>query len=253
MSVDQDPELKYGYEVGGFGRGLYGVSLPWHDTTPEEFHLQAMKNAWANGCPKPKLTIGESPVSAERMMRRYAEHNFMWRFFMGSSKELNPALYAQMKAPTPRWIDELVQPEDYEAANVPPSYTHQIAALSGLVGYGLSRLGMLRRRTLSHQHDLDQARDRAHKLAREVVATVSTPFEALADYADLLKVDQDIDPELILQYALPANILEEQHSHRTFAAFAAVLGQRSDSLAMYYHQLSPSERKELGIAEVRFS
>ncbi len=253
--MNQNPEKikygsldKYGDEVGVFGRGHFCKVIPL-DLPEKEVVSQILRLAWAHGCPVPKSVINIYGI--EYAMDRYSTCNQAFRYIVGM------AMYQRGSAnlpfllinPEKRLPDEKVG--KHEPAAVPNIHQSEIAPMSGLYGYALPRLFLLRaesqpQETLKRQENYYKASE----ILMYSLAGAKNLEMVLVTMAIRLWQEKDIGKTDILSHIFPQCTLEEENCRIAYRQFAEALRDRTPEIAEFYQELTQSQKAELGIAEI---
>lgn len=243
--VEYGAEYKFGSDVGRFGFGTF-----WGSISPklpeEQIVARAIRLGWSSGCPRVKELIQPDSYGADWMMRRYSVCNWMFREVSIEAYKNNQPIFNQLTKPTPRKLPE--EPLGiHERLSVPNSHKEIISPMSSLYGYAIPRLILMRRDSHPDGIKSEQNSNRATVLMRVNVSEAKTLPGLLASLANDLSHENDLERAEILSHILPQGILEEENCYTTYSEFVAELIETAPELFKVYQELTPSQRKELGV------
>ncbi len=228
--------LRRGYR---FGFGEY--KGPKYGPIKDE-NEHALMLGWSNGCPIVReLTSPDSPYSLEWMLARYKETNQYFTDIRTIAIRHKFSHLAFLSNPQARLYTEPVG--SYEPESVPTSYPYLISPMTGIFGYGSSRVA----KEMAKKSDQATA---MYEVLKTFIATTEIPTAFLAKLSETATEKYKVDPiNDVLPHAYAAGVLAEQNCRATFYNVAQSFSDFAPTVWKEYESLKPSERLDLGIAE----
>lgn len=247
--IEYGPDYKYGFEAGRFGFGQ--MTGNFSTEYPEEVKVsRARKLGWAHGCPTAIEVIDKYGV--DWITQRYSSCNFWFNWVTMEARVKaqlgKPKLYQQLTTPTLRLPQEPLK--EHSPLCVPESHKTVISPMSGLFGYAIPRLIILKKDALSGTTRFEDREREAINLMRTSIDESASLKVLTASLVKELYGSSGIEPIELFSHALPQGILDEENCHTTYGEFADQLIKTIPQAVKFYQELTPAQKAEKGIADV---
>jgi ubiquinone/menaquinone biosynthesis C-methylase UbiE len=219
--------------------------------SPED---QLVRLGWSHACTDPEGVVKEYGI--EWAIKRYSQVNFWTGWIWQQAESINPTLAGRLKSGIER------QPLDlggkHNSESVPRSHLSKFSPMSTPWGYASARVlieGFDRAEKASREIGFDSESERRDWLSREMIsklnlidrslARASTPAEFLAIVGNEV-YKTGVEPGAILSHIF-STVLGEEACCSLLQVVAGQIKKKSPGLWRAYHQLGPTQKKELGI------